>query len=169
MVYRQQCFTEYPIGDTLYGVPTMGDRIRKAYLDAGMNRAEFARRLGVQYHQVAGWEEGRQPKPDRLNQIAEVLGKSMEWLMRGEERLDVSDADVVPMEYDEIVLAVCDRLGASDVHRDRLARLQRSDGALDEFEMTALVTSWMRKEARGEQPSAPPPPNEFMDRGKKRK
>lgn len=62
---------------------TLGDRIRRARLSAGMDRLELAGKLGVSRAAVGYWETDRsQPKDimETLRQIAEITGVGEDWL-----------------------------------------------------------------------------------------
>ena len=51
---------------------SLGQRIRQAYVDAGLNRSQFQRALGVAYSTVLMWERDRtQPNADNLRLISE--------------------------------------------------------------------------------------------------
>jgi transcriptional regulator with XRE-family HTH domain len=64
---------------------TLAGRIRAAREAAGMNQSELARALTpkVSPQTVQHWEKGGGVRPDRLRQVAGVLGVSPEWLMFG--------------------------------------------------------------------------------------
>lgn len=64
---------------------TLGDRITAARERSGMTAAEAARRLGVRTATLEGWEEDRaEPRANRLQMLAGLLGVSLRWLMTGE-------------------------------------------------------------------------------------
>lgn len=64
----------------------VGERIRRARTEAGMtNASEFARLIDVQPNSVYRYERGDQlVSSEVLVRIAQVTGRSMEWLMVGE-------------------------------------------------------------------------------------
>ena len=64
---------------------SLGDRLRTARRRSGLSVRALGRRLGVSGSAVAQWEarQGSQPAASRLAQIAEVLGVSVDWLLRG--------------------------------------------------------------------------------------
>lgn len=58
--------------------PTVGDRIREAYVLEGMTRADFARAGKFAYDSVIDWEQNRSKKgmrTDTLDRIAAVVGR----------------------------------------------------------------------------------------------
>lgn len=63
---------------------TLGDRIIAAREHAGLGTQELAQRLGVRHRTLAGWEEdAAEPRSNRLQMLAGVLGVSLVWLMTG--------------------------------------------------------------------------------------
>lgn len=57
-----------------------GDKIRAARIELGLNKADFARRLGVGWRAPLRWEAGTvQPSPHYLMRISEVTGKDVAW------------------------------------------------------------------------------------------
>jgi transcriptional regulator with XRE-family HTH domain len=63
---------------------TFGDRVAAAREAQGMNGAQLARRLGVRSQTVEAWEADRsEPRANKLQTLAGVLGVSMVWLMTG--------------------------------------------------------------------------------------
>jgi len=61
---------------------SLGQRIRRAYVDAGLNRSQFQRALGVAYSTVLMWERDRtRPNADNLRLIGEITGKPVDGLL----------------------------------------------------------------------------------------
>lgn len=63
---------------------TVHQRIQKARERASLTQAELAAALGAQQPRVSRWERNERPRPQRVRQIAEVLGVSVAWLATGE-------------------------------------------------------------------------------------
>ena len=64
---------------------SIGDRIRHARKETGLNQAELAARVGVSQPAVANWESGvHDPRRMMLAKIAAVLRVSPEWLAGGD-------------------------------------------------------------------------------------
>lgn len=64
---------------------SIGDRIRHARKDAGLNQADLAERVGVSQPAVANWESGvHDPRRVMLAKIADVLNVSPAWLAGGD-------------------------------------------------------------------------------------
>ncbi|MCV2868186.1 helix-turn-helix domain-containing protein [Defluviimonas sp. WL0002] len=66
-------------------IATFGDRLAAAREAQGIRQEEFAQRLGVKLKTVRQWEEdAREPRANRLQMIAGMLGVSIMWLLTGE-------------------------------------------------------------------------------------
>ena len=64
---------------------TFGDRVTGAREARGMTRRELADRLGVHVKTLESWEEDRaDPRANKLQMLAGVLGVSLMWLLTGE-------------------------------------------------------------------------------------
>ncbi len=64
---------------------TIGDRIRQALDNAGMNQAELARRMRVERATVSKWIGGtRAVGVQELQEIARILQVPIAWLIKGE-------------------------------------------------------------------------------------
>lgn len=64
---------------------TFGDRVTGAREARGMTRKELAERLGVRVKTLESWEEDRaDPRANKLQMLAGVLGVSLMWLLTGE-------------------------------------------------------------------------------------
>ena len=64
---------------------TFGDRVTGAREARGMTRKELADRLGVRLKTLESWEEDRaDPRANKLQMLAGVLGVSLMWLLTGE-------------------------------------------------------------------------------------
>ncbi len=72
---------------------TLGGRLIKAREAAGLTTAQLARRLGVKTKTMANWESDRsEPRANRLNMLAGILGVSTTWLLVGHGQ-GLADAD----------------------------------------------------------------------------
>lgn len=55
--------------------PTLGERMRAAYLAKGLNRSQFVRALGVSYPTAMRWESNQTaPSLDELHAISAITG-----------------------------------------------------------------------------------------------
>ncbi|HMO07576.1 MAG TPA: helix-turn-helix domain-containing protein [Paracoccaceae bacterium] len=64
---------------------TFGDRLAGAREAAGLSAEDLARRLGVRLTTVQAWEDDRaEPRANRVQMLAGMLGVSIPWLLTGE-------------------------------------------------------------------------------------
>jgi len=64
---------------------TFGDRMTGAREAAGLSQAELGKRLGVKVKTIRAWENDRsEPRANRLQMLAGILGVSIMWLLNGE-------------------------------------------------------------------------------------
>jgi transcriptional regulator with XRE-family HTH domain len=64
---------------------TFGDRVLAAREAAGVEQRDLALRLGVALRTVRAWEDDQsEPRANRMQMLAGVLGVSLRWLMTGE-------------------------------------------------------------------------------------
>lgn len=64
---------------------TFGDRLTAAREAAGLSQRELAERLGVREKTVAAWENDMaEPRGNRVQMLAGMLGVSLMWLLTGE-------------------------------------------------------------------------------------
>ncbi|MCB1409055.1 MAG: helix-turn-helix domain-containing protein [Rhodobacter sp.] len=72
---------------------TLGDRLAAARDAAGLTQAELSQRLGVRAKTLRDWENDlSEPRANRLQMLAALLGVSLRWLLTGEGD-DVSPPD----------------------------------------------------------------------------
>lgn len=66
--------------------PTLGDRVHQLRKEAGYTQSELSKKIGISHTQMARYEvKGVQPPADVLNKLADVLGVSIDFLVRGEK------------------------------------------------------------------------------------
>lgn len=64
---------------------TLGDRLAAAREAAGLGQSALASRLGVRLKTLRGWENDlAEPRANRLQMLAAMLGVSLRWLLTGE-------------------------------------------------------------------------------------
>jgi transcriptional regulator with XRE-family HTH domain len=64
---------------------TLGDRLSAAREAAGLSQSGLATRLGVRLKTLRGWENDlAEPRANRLQMLAAMLGVSLRWLLTGE-------------------------------------------------------------------------------------
>ena len=115
--------------DDWYGpdAATFGDRLSAARDNAGMSRADLARRIGVRDATLKNWEEDRaEPRANRVSTIAGCLGVSVMWLLNGEgagvPAPGEESAPVLPDGAREELRAIRRLLREADERAERLER-----------------------------------------------
>ncbi|WP_209427436.1 helix-turn-helix transcriptional regulator [Pararhodobacter sp. SW119] len=64
---------------------TLGDRLAAAREAAGLSQSSLATRLGVRQKTLRSWESDlSEPRANRLQMLAAMLGVSLRWLLTGE-------------------------------------------------------------------------------------
>lgn len=68
---------------------TLGERVREAREAIGLSLEEAAQRMAVKTMTLKSWETGKtQPRPNKLQMLAGVLGVPFSWLLEGGEQHD---------------------------------------------------------------------------------
>ncbi len=63
---------------------TFGDRLAGAREGAGLSQKDLASRVGVRTLTVIAWEnDAKEPRANRLQMLAGILGVSLSWLLTG--------------------------------------------------------------------------------------
>ncbi|MEM9787378.1 MAG: helix-turn-helix transcriptional regulator [Pseudomonadota bacterium] len=84
---------------------TFGDRLAGAREAAGLTQKDFADRLGVKQGVIANWEDDiKEPRANRLQMMAGLLGVSLSWLLTGEGEGPDAPSDDAPISGDLIDL-----------------------------------------------------------------
>jgi transcriptional regulator with XRE-family HTH domain len=117
--------TETPAGWFSAEAATFGDRLAGARDAAGLTQSALASRLGVRLKTLQAWEDdAADPRANRLQMLAGMLGVSLMWLLTGEgEGLDGPDR--TPQEGMALlheIRMIRTELSATSA---RLARLER--------------------------------------------
>lgn len=66
---------------------SIGDRVRKARKDLGLSQSELAKRLKIAQATIANLENDRNKNSKHLNQIAQILNTSYEFLRYGDQNV----------------------------------------------------------------------------------
>ena len=109
---------------------TFGDRLTLAREAYDITQEELARRLGVRAQTLKNWEADRsEPRANRLQMVAGVLGVSMIWLLTGEGEggpaLHDREPRSVSAELSALLGEIRDIRMANHKANDRLAKLER--------------------------------------------
>jgi len=66
-------------------IATLGDRLSAGREDAGLSQKQLAGMIGVKTSVIKDWEnDAKEPRANRLQMLAGVLGVSVGWLITGE-------------------------------------------------------------------------------------
>lgn len=125
----------------------IGERIKHARLDAGLQQFEVAKRCGVSRAAVSNWERGQGIRSQKLIEYARVVGVPAEWLITGvrtaaSER--TSTADIDPVQLQCLIAASFQLLGkpvgqAEEWAKAILKASERRQGADQEAHEPALT------------------------------
>jgi transcriptional regulator with XRE-family HTH domain len=92
----------------------IGERIKQARLQSGLQQLEVAERCGVSRAAVSNWENGLGIKSLNLIEYARVVGVPAEWLITGGRTAAsarMSSADLDPMQLQRLIAASFQLLG----------------------------------------------------------
>ena len=67
-------------------IQKIGDRVKQKRLDMGLSQGDLAHRVkrGMSFQNIGNLEQGKIKKsPEYINELAEVLDVTVDWLMRG--------------------------------------------------------------------------------------
>jgi transcriptional regulator with XRE-family HTH domain len=105
---------------------TFGDRIAGAREAMGLKQSELAERIGVRRETLVGWEEDRtEPRANRLQMLAGLLGVSMRWLLTGEGDGIAEPGDETPAEARAILTDIRGlRVEAAQL-ADKIGRMEK--------------------------------------------
>lgn len=106
---------------------TFGDRLAGARDAAGLDQRGLAGKLGVKSSVIAAWENDlREPRANRLQMLAGLLGVSITWLLTGEgEGPDAPDMEVT------LTNDLLDMLAEMRVLRGQIAQSAEKLGRLE--------------------------------------
>lgn len=93
----------------------IGERIAQARHEAGLTQEELAEAVGVSQRAVQLWEAGDNVPFRRLSRIGEIVGRSVLWLIHGDDQADTTRLQAMEErleELDEKVDRILDLLGS---------------------------------------------------------
>lgn len=98
---------------------SLGVRIKKARIDAGMTQKELAQQVGVPYQTLQFWENGkRKPKIENIRKIAEILNINWYDLYEGLDNQSLNNAALDQIKWE---------LGAITVENGRIKEISYDD------------------------------------------
>ncbi len=107
---------------------TFGDRLAAAREAAGLSQAELAQKLGVKTRVIEHWEaDAKEPRANRLQMLAGMLGVSLMWLLTGEgDGIDApSDAETDIAQVKGVLAEIRELRAAMSTMTGRLGRLEK--------------------------------------------
>ncbi len=109
-------------------IATFGDRLAGAREGAGLDQSGLAAKLGIKTQVVEAWENDlKEPRANRLQMMAGVLGVSITWLLTGEGEGPLAPEDDSFLEADVTELLAEMRALRSEIKQsgDKLGRLEK--------------------------------------------
>jgi SOS-response transcriptional repressor LexA len=99
---------------------TIGDRIREAREAAGYTQAQLADLINIKQQSIQQWESGDTKRPKKINEIASILGVSVDYLLNGEENI---------IDFPYAIAARCPLIGWADAKEwpENKSQLKQSD------------------------------------------
>ena len=98
---------------------SLGVRIKKARIDAGMTQKELAQQVGVPYQTLQFWENGkRKPKIENIRKIAEILNINWYDLYEGLDNQSLNNAALDQIKWE---------LGTITVENGRIKEISYDD------------------------------------------
>jgi len=107
---------------------TFGDRLAGAREAAGLDQKALAAKLGVKTAVIIGWENDlKEPRANRLQMLAGILGVSISWLLTGEgEGIEAPlEGDVLSEDILELLAELRGLRGEIAQSGEKLARLEK--------------------------------------------
>jgi len=99
---------------------TFGDRMTGAREAVGFSQSDLAKRLGVKVKTIRAWENDQsEPRANKLQMLAGMLGVSIMWLLSGEG--DGLEGPEAPQELPEDVAELMKDLRKMKVDQARMA------------------------------------------------
>lgn len=79
---------------------TLGDRIAELRKSKGWSQSELAKKIGVSYTKMSGYEiKGVQPPANVINKLADTLGTTIDFLISGDKdekvKASLNDAELL--------------------------------------------------------------------------
>lgn len=107
---------------------TFGDRLAGAREGAGLSQKDLASRVGVRTLTIIAWEnDAKEPRANRLQMLAGILGVSLSWLLTGKGDGPDGPADMSELPADlNILLADLRELRAQmSRSADKMAQIEK--------------------------------------------
>lgn len=103
---------------------TIGDRIRNARIEKGMEQTELAIKAGVIKQTLYKYERNiiTNIPSDKIETISEALGVSPAYLMGWEDNLNENASDIIPdiLSDSELLESIQKLMQLNDEHKDKI-------------------------------------------------
>jgi transcriptional regulator with XRE-family HTH domain len=109
-------------------IATFGDRLAGAREAAGLDQSALGAKLGVRRGVISDWENDlKEPRANRLQMIAGVLGVSITWLLTGEGEGPTAPEDEGQIDGDiaDLLAELRGLRGEIKQSAEKLARLEK--------------------------------------------
>ena len=109
-------------------IATFGDRLAGAREGAGLSQKELAARVGVRTLTVIAWEnDAKEPRANRLQMLAGILGVSLSWLLtgKGEGPEGPADFNELPEDLNLLLADLRELRTQMATSAERMARLEK--------------------------------------------
>ncbi|MDW4550505.1 helix-turn-helix transcriptional regulator [Defluviimonas sp. D31] len=107
---------------------TFGDRLAAAREASGLSQADLAQRLGVKTRVIEHWEaDAKEPRANRLQMLAGMLGVSLMWLLTGEgDGVEApGEAETEAAQVKGVLAEIRELRAAMSAMTGRLGRLEK--------------------------------------------
>lgn len=105
---------------------TFGDRVAGAREAAGLGQEELARRLAVKPATLRAWEDDlSEPRANKLQMLAGLVGVSLKWLMTGEGDGPVAPPQEITDEEADVLAELRQLRGEFARGAEQLGRLEK--------------------------------------------
>jgi ribosome-binding protein aMBF1 (putative translation factor) len=106
---------------------TFGDRLAAAREAAGLSQSDLAQRLGVKTRVIEHWEaDAKEPRANRLQMLAGMLGVSLMWLLTGEgDGVEMAEDGDDSAQVKGVLAEIRELRAAMTAMTGRLGRLEK--------------------------------------------
>lgn len=155
---------------------SVGRNIRRAREEKGLSQGDLAGLIGVSVDAIRALEQGKNKAPRNFGPFVEALGWTEQELRFGrdttlpESHVDPTDGDNPAPVPEETILRIAKRVGLDERRTQSFLRHRWSGGMPSEATLESYALDMLREQRRAElsgEAEDAPPPNAFMDRGKK--
>lgn len=150
----------YDEDKSVFTLPTIGQRIRACRITKNLSIEEFAAKLGKSYEYVVAYENNRRnPKEETLEQMANILGTSKNYLKYGfVKRSFISEDKMYEFEYRDKPLYNRDKDNTDKLIKQinkniDVIKKNRPDTYVDYLQVIADISEYLAKESSEDDPN----------------